>query len=100
MKEKKMRMTKENKEWMRHALYLGEDSMEIFDSRWEWISEAWTNTPLNEQCIFYQKYVEFGGEDDLSYDNQEALEKAYRYALYKISDCHSEIARRFNLTEE
>ena len=95
-----MRMTKENKEWMRNAIYLGEDNMEIFDSRWEWISEAWINTPLNQQCIFYQKYVEFGGEDNLSYDNREALDKAHRYAYNKILDCHRELDRRLNLTEE
>jgi hypothetical protein len=95
-----MRMTKENKEWMKHAIYLGEDNMHIFDSRWEWISETLLDTPLNQQCIFYQKYVEFGGEDDLSYDNQEALEKAYRYASEKIDECHRELDRRLNLTEE
>jgi hypothetical protein len=95
-----MRMTKENKEWMKHAIYLGEDSMELFNSRWEWISEPWINTPLKEQCIFYQKYVEFGGKDDLSYDNREALEKAIDYAHDKICDCHRELDRRLNLTEE
>jgi len=95
-----MRMTKENKEWMRYAIYLGEDNMEIFDSRWEWISEAWVNTPLNQQCIFYQKYVEFGGEDNLSYDNSEALEKTCHYAYDKISKAFREIDRRLNLTEE
>ena len=95
-----MRMTKENKEWMRHAIYLGEDNMEIFDSRWEWISEIWVNIPLNQQCIFYQKYVEFGGEDDWSYDNSEALRKTYNYAYDKILDCHRELDRRLNLTQE
>ena len=95
-----MRMTNENKEWMRHAIYLGEDSMEIFDSRWEWISEPWINTPLNKQCIFYQKYVEFGGEDNLAYDNEEALKKTIEYADDKISEAFREIDRRFKLTEE
>ena len=37
-----MRMTAENKEWMAHALFLGEDNMNLFaDSRWEWISETY-----------------------------------------------------------
>lgn len=95
-----MRMTKENKEWMKHAICLGEDNMHIFDSKWGWIAEAWNDTPLNEQPIFYQKYVEFGGEDDLSYDNTEALEKACNYAYDKILECHEELNRRLNLTEE
>lgn len=92
-----MRMTKENKEWMRHAIYLGEDNMEVFDSRWEWISEPWNSTSLYEQCIFYQKYVEFGGEDNLSYDNNKALEKACEYAYNKLNECFREISFRLNL---
>jgi len=92
-----MRMTKENKEWMKHAIYLGEDNMQVFNSSWECISEAWINTPLNQQCIFYQKYVEFGGEDNLSYDNSKALEKAYEYAYNKINECFTELDRRLNL---
>lgn len=35
-----MRLTKENKQWMRIALYLGEDNMILFsESRYEWIAE-------------------------------------------------------------
>jgi hypothetical protein len=94
-----MRMTIENKQWMRHAIYLGEDNMELFDSRWQWISEAWTNTPLDQQCIFYQKYVEFGGEDNLRYDNSKALEKACEYAYDKILECLWELDRRLNLRD-
>ena len=96
-----MRMTNENKGWIRSALYLGEDNMELFyDSRWEWISEPWNNTPLHKQCNFYQKYVEFGGKDNLSYDNEEALEKTIEYAYDKIAKAFREIDRRLNLTEE
>ena len=94
-----MRMTKENKEWMKHAIYLGEHGTEIFVSRWGWIAEAWNNTPLNEQPIFYQKYVEFGGEDNLSYDNNKALEKACEYAYNKLNECFREISFRLNLQE-
>ena len=92
-----MRMTKENKEWMKHAIYLGEDNMHIFDSRWQWIAEAWVNTPLHKQCIFYQKYVEFGGEDDLHYHHNDALDKACEYAYNKINECFTELDRRLNL---
>tara|TARA_R100000781_G_C4076164_1_gene126146 strand:+ start:312 stop:602 length:291 start_codon:yes stop_codon:yes gene_type:complete len=96
-----MRMTNENKGWMRSALQLGEDNMILFSEKcWHWISDSWINTPLHEQCNFYQKYVEFGGEDNLAYDNEEALEKTIEYAHDKIMDCFSEIDRRLNLTEE
>lgn len=94
-----MRMTNENKGWVRSALQLGEDNMILFSEKcWHWISEAWVNTPLHEQCNFYQKYVEFGGEDNLAYDNEEALEKTIEYADDKISEAFREIDRRFNLT--
>ena len=56
-----MRMTKENKDWIAHAIYLGQDQMELFsESRWEWISEPMNYLPLNEQCAFYRAYVRFG----------------------------------------
>ena len=96
-----MRMTNENKGWMGSALQLGEDNMILFSEKcWHWISEPWDNTPLHEQCNFYQQYVEFGGEDNLSYDNEEALKKTIQYADDKIMDCFREIDRRFKLTEE
>ena len=96
-----MRMTNENKGWVRSALQLGEDHMILFSEKcWHWISEPWVNTPLHEQCNFYQKYVEFGGEDNLSYDNKEALKKTIQYADDKISEAFREIDRRLNLTEE
>ena len=96
-----MRMTNENKGWMRSAVYLGEESMELFSEKcWQWISEPWEMTSLSHQCNFYQKYVEFAGEDTLRYSNTEALKKTIQYADDKIMDCFREIDRRFKLTEE
>ena len=95
-----MRMTKENKGWMMSAVYLGEEGMELFSEKcWHWISEPWRDMPLHDQCNFYQKYVEFGGEDNLRYDNEEALEKTIEYAYNKICECFTEIYRRLNLIE-
>ena len=96
-----MRMTKENKDWMAHAIYLGEDQMILFsESRWEWISEPMNDLPLNEQCVFYQAYVRFGGKDDKAYDNEEALDEAIEYAQYKIDEAFAEIVKRFNLGDD
>ena len=96
-----MKMTNENKGWMAHALYIGESNMELFSEKcWQWISEPWEMTSLSHQCNFYQKYVEFAGEDTLRYSNTEALDKTIQYADDKIMDCFREIDRRFKLTEE
>ena len=52
-----MRMTNENKGWMRSALQLGEDNMILFSEKcWHWISEPWNDMSLHEQCNFYQKH--------------------------------------------
>ena len=81
-----MRMTKENKEWLRIALFLGEDSMHIFrDSRWEWLSE---------DDVFMNAYVRFGGDADTPFENEDALDRAIGYAQRKIDDCFDEIRRR------
>ena len=96
-----MRMTKENKDWIAHAIYLGQDQMELFsESRWEWISEPMNYLPLDEQCAFYRAYVRFGGKDDKAYDNREALNKAIEYAQGKIYDAFNEIDKRFNLGDD
>lgn len=93
-------MTKENREWMRCALFLGEDQMILFaDDRWEWISEPMNDLPLNEQCVFYQAYAKHGGKDK-GYDNREALNKAIDYAERKINDAFAEITKRFKLDED
>tara|TARA_R110002051_G_scaffold229754_1_gene291667 strand:+ start:300 stop:593 length:294 start_codon:yes stop_codon:yes gene_type:complete len=93
-------MTKENKEWMRHAIYLGEDSMNHFsDTYWETIGEPMNYLPLGEQCIFYQAYVGFGGKDDLTYDNYPAFALTIQYAQDKIYGALIEIEKRFNLNE-
>lgn len=95
-----MRMTKENKEWMNHALYMGLDNMELFgESRWEWVSEPMNYLQLKEQCVFYQAYVRFGGKDK-TYDNEEALESAIKYADSKIMEAFREIEKRFKLDED
>tara|TARA_X000001382_G_scaffold94483_1_gene68975 strand:- start:2885 stop:3145 length:261 start_codon:yes stop_codon:yes gene_type:complete len=84
-----MYMSAENKEWMAHAIFLGEDNMHLFrESRWEWISE-W------ETGVFYKAYVRFGGI--VPYENDEALNCAIEYAEQKIEACFEEIRRRFNL---
>ena len=95
-----MRMTKENKEWMLHALFLGEDQMILFgEDRWKWISEPMNYLSLNEQCVFYQAYVRFGGKDK-GYDNREALNKTIEYAEGKINEAFKAIEKRFNLGDE
>ena len=94
-------MTKENKEWMQWALFLGEDQMILFsEDRWKWISEPMNDLPLNEQCVFYQAYVKFGGKDNKTYDDREALNKAIGYAQDKIYEAFKEIEKRFNLGDE
>ena len=86
-----MRMTKENREWMKHALFIGEDNMNLFgESRWEWISE-W------ETGVFYKAYARFGGI--VPYENTDALNCAIEYAQRKIEACFAEIERRFKLGE-
>ena len=87
-----MRMTLENKEWMMHALFLGEDNMHLFGEKcWEWISE-W------ETGVFYKAYVRFGGNEP--YSDDEALDRAIEYAGRKITECFAEIDRRFKLSED
>ena len=87
-----MRMTKENKEWMKHALFLREDNMHLFGEKcWEWISE-W------EDGVFYKAYVRYGGI--VPYANDEALAYAVEYAERKINACFAEIERRFNLGDD
>lgn len=94
-------MTAENKEWMAHALFLGEDNMNLFaDSRWEWISETMDYLPSNQQCAFYRAYVRFGGLNNDTYDDKEALDKAIRYAQDKIEGCFAEITRRLKLEDD
>lgn len=98
-----MRLTKENKEWMKIALYLGQDSMEIFDSRWQWISEPFIDLTFDEQCVFFQTYVKFGGDPNPlePYDtHSEAFEQTYQYAQNKIDEAFDEIAKRLNLEDE
>tara|TARA_R100000541_G_scaffold38508_1_gene46306 strand:+ start:39 stop:338 length:300 start_codon:yes stop_codon:yes gene_type:complete len=96
-------MTQENKEWMAHALFLGYDHMELFSEKvWEWISEPMDGLPLNEQCVFYQAYVKFGGKglrfaNNKTYDDREALSKAIEYAQDKIYEAFHEIEKRFKL---
>ena len=92
-----MRMTKENKEWMQWALFLGEDQMILFsEDRWKWISEPMNDLPLNGQCVFYQAYAKHGGKDK-GYDNREALNKTIEYAEGKINEAFNAIEQRFNL---
>jgi|TARA_B110000196_G_C20780248_1_gene490709 hypothetical protein len=94
-------MTKENREWMQWALFLGEDQMILFaEDRWKWISEPMDYlTKLEEQCVFYQAYARHGGKDK-SYENREALNKAIEYAERKINDAFKEIQKRFKLDED
>jgi hypothetical protein len=98
-----MRLTRENKGWMRDALYLGRDNMEIFDGRWEWISEPFIDLAFKEQCMFFQAYVKFGGDPDPSkgYDtHSEAFKQTYEYAQDKIYEAFCEIEKRLNLEDE
>lgn len=85
-----MRMTEENKEWMAHALFLGEDNMHLFGEKcWEWVAQ------MNGHGAFYKAYARFGGIEP--YENDEALKCAIEYAHQKIEACFEEIQRRFNL---
>lgn len=96
-----MILTDEDKGWMLSAIFLGEEGMELFSEKcWHWISEPWLNTALHEQCNFYQKYVEFGGEDNLRYDNEKALNKTIEYAYDKIMEAFRIIEKHFNLYGE
>tara|TARA_R100000773_G_C4180763_1_gene90575 strand:- start:442 stop:735 length:294 start_codon:yes stop_codon:yes gene_type:complete len=96
-----MELTYENKGWMLHAIYLGEDNMILFSEKtWKWISEPMVNTPIHQQCNFYQKYVEFGGLDDLTYNNEEALKKTIEYADDKIAEAFRFIETHFDLYGE
>lgn len=92
-----MRLTIETKEWMCCALIIGEDGMNVYDSRWEWISEIRIDEPLSEQSIFYRKYVEFGGANDFTYYDEDAFQLVYDYSMNIISECQSEIRRRLGL---
>tara|TARA_R110000824_G_scaffold18206_4_gene72530 strand:- start:582 stop:812 length:231 start_codon:yes stop_codon:yes gene_type:complete len=75
----KMRLTKTNKEWMRIALYLGEDNMILFsESRYEWI---------NEYEVFWD-LVEAHG-----------LQVAKVMAEQKIDEAFGEIEDRLGLSE-
>lgn len=95
-----MRMTKENKDWMQWALFLGDDNMILFgEDRWKWISEPMDYLPHHDQPAFYQAYVRFGGKDK-GYDNREALVKTIEYARGKIYEAFAEIEKRFNLGDE
>lgn len=74
-----MRLTKANKEWMRIALYLGEDNMILFsESRWKWIQE---------HQVFWD-LVEAHG-----------IKVAKEIAEHKINDAFGEIEHRLGLSE-
>lgn len=91
-----MIMTAENKEWMAHALNLGQDNMHLFGEKcWEWIAEFGTG-------VFYKAYMRFGGSTlGLgAYTDGDALNAAITYAEQKIEDCFAEIERRFNLEDD
>tara|TARA_R110001599_G_scaffold292187_2_gene495840 strand:+ start:890 stop:1114 length:225 start_codon:yes stop_codon:yes gene_type:complete len=74
-----MRLTKTNKEWMRIALFLGEDNMILFsESKWLWIEE---------NDVFWD-LVEVHG-----------LQAAKVIAEQKINDAFGEIEYRMGLSE-
>jgi len=91
-------LTDEEKGWMLHAIYLGEDNMILFSEKtWKWIAEPMVNTPIHQQCNFYQQYIKFGGLDDLTYNNEEALKKTIEYANDKITKIFRFIESFFEL---
>jgi hypothetical protein len=109
-----MRITKENKSWIADAIYMGSNGFEIYrDSFGPSLNEFFTNEKLEDQCVFYQKYVEFGGIEgqDYDYDLLHKTERNYQgdlrtvyeitfqYAENKIRDAFEEIDRRFKLLE-
>ena len=96
-----MKLTDEEKGWMLNAIYLGEDNMILFSEKtWKWISEPMLNTPMHQQCNFYQQYIKFGGLDNLRYDYEEALKKTIEYANDKITQAFRFIETHFDLYGE
>jgi len=102
-----MKMTDERKEWMRHALYLGEDNMELFSEKyWEVIAQPCKHTPLSQQCVFVRHYYRLGGkcwDDDHNYigfPDDDILDATIKYAEEQIYEALHEIERRFKLHED
>ena len=97
----------ERKEWMRHALYLGEDNMELFGERyWEVIAQPCKNTPLSQQCVFVKHYYRLGGkcwDDDQNYigfPDDDILDATIEYAEKEIYKALREIEDKFRLNED
>jgi len=102
-----MKMTDERKEWMRHALYLGEHEMELFSEKyWEVIAQPCKHTPLSQQCVFVRHYYRLGGKcwDDehnyIGFPDDDILDATIEYAQEQIYEALHEIERRFKLHED
>ena len=100
-----MRITIENKEWIGMAMYMGENGYEIFyDTYAPMLGEFSSGDELKDQCIMYQKYVEFGGVDGKNYDYDlmfdekfTVYEKMIDYAEGKLHDAFQGIRTRFKM---
>ena len=95
-----MRMTAENREWVQHALRLGENGLDygyFRDTSWEWIAD-------DDEGIFYLNFLKRNGgrETDYFHDkmSEAAWEETVEYAYDKMHQAIEECLRRCGVSDD